>query len=269
MTHRCAACGGAILTLLAGCATPEHPAERAPVAPTAKPVAAPSPVEYVVPAVLESQHTAAIRAVTLIVRAAAPGEIDSRSFDELQRALGVATAVGVIGVTEALVLPFMMFSPGALLGGIVVSIGSVAGLSAERARQERIVRAVREGDFAARLRAALSSRLETSGPDADTAAATLEVVMLAYGVVEDRQRGTFCVFADLEIVLRGSAGEHYRDRVLILPARRSTDAPVPDCRLRDTLADADRTVIQDARADYARAMPAILARRLPGLPWRN
>jgi len=77
------------------------------------------------------------------------------------------------------------------------------------------------------------------------------------------------VFADLEIVLRGSAGEHYRDRVLILPARRSTDAPVPDCRLRDTLADADRTVIQDALADYARAMPAILARRLPGLPWRN
>jgi len=127
---------------------------------------------------------------------------------------------------------------------------------------------VREGDFAARLRAALRPRLETADPDAD-AAATLEVVMLAYGVVEDRPRGTFCVFADLEIVLRGSAGEHYRDRVLILPARRSTDAPVPDCRLRDTLADADRTVIQDALADYARAMPAILARRLPGLPWRN
>jgi hypothetical protein len=268
MTHRRAACGGAILALLTGCATPERPAERAPVAPAAKVAPAPPPVEYVAPAMLESQHTAAIRAVTLIVRAAAPGEIDSRSFDELQRALGVGAAVGAIGLTEALVLPFSMFSPGVLLGSIVVTIGTAAGLGAERARQERVVRAVREVDFEARLRAAIGPRLETAGPDAG-ADATLEVVMLAYGVVEDRPRGTYCVFADLEIVLRGNAGEHYRDRVLILPARRSMDAPVPDCRLRGTLADTDRTVIRDALADYARAMPAILARRLPGLPWRN
>ena len=59
MMHRCAACGGAILALLVGCATPDRPAERAPVAPTAKPVPVPPPVEYVAPAVLESQHAAA------------------------------------------------------------------------------------------------------------------------------------------------------------------------------------------------------------------
>lgn len=258
---------GAIVAFVAGCAAAlAH--DRAAGAPAAQAVAVPPSIEYAAPRILEARDTVAKGAVRLIVRAAAPGEIDSRTSDEIRRGLGAGATIGVIALAEAAVLPFTMFSPGALLGGIVVTIGSAALLSAERAVQERIVRAVQESDFAARLRSAFEARIETAHPEA-AAAWTLEVVMLAYGVVEDPPRGTYCVFADVEIVLRDGADERYRDRVLILPARRSPDAPVPDCRLRGTLADSEGTAIRSAFEDYARAMPAILARRLPGLPWRN
>ncbi len=254
-------------TLIAACATPPQPPAPPPAAaPGAKPL--PAPVERVAAPVLELQRTSDVRTVELVVRAAAPGEIDSRSFDELRQGLGAAAVVGALGLTEVALLPFSMFSPGVLLGSVVVTVGAAALLSAERAVQERIVRAVNEGDFNARVRDALTPRLARPAPGA-APDATLEVLTLAHGVVENRPHGMFCVFADLQITLRAAEGERYRERVLILPLRRSADAPVPDCRLRDTLAAADRAVIRDALDDYARAMPAILARRLPGLPWRN
>lgn len=70
-------------------------------------------------------------------------------------------------------------------------------------------------------------------------------------------------------MLHADGVERYRDRLLILPELRSTDAPAPDCRLRDTLAEKEGEVIRAALAGYAAALPAILARRLPGLPWKK
>lgn len=205
--------------------------------------------------------------VRLIVRTAAPGEIDSKTYQSMQRGLGWGAAVGVVSIAEGLTIPGTMFSGAALLGGVVVTIGIAVIVNVERAAQERIVRAVRESDFERRVSKQLLERLETAnGAPSDDA---LEVVVLAYGVVEDKPRDSFCVFADLQVTLRTGASQRYQERVVILPRLRSADAPVPDCRMRETLADKEGAVIRAALDDYANSLPAILARRLPGLPWKH
>jgi len=232
---------------------------RAPVA---------SPIERVPARRLSGAESSVKLAPQLVVRSARPGEIDSRAHEDLQRALGIGMGVGAVAIGEAAVLPFMMFSPGALLGGIVVTIGAASMLSAEQAVQQRLVQAVSSAGFEERIRRALESRLDHA-QGAEEADATLEIVVLAHGVVEDRPRRVFCVFADLAVTLRRGGEEVYADRILILPTRRSVDAPVPDCRLRATLARNEGTLVGEALQDYAAALPSILVRRLPGLPWRE
>lgn len=227
-----------------------------------------APIERTAPQTLAREDFASTAPVRLIVRSATPGEIDSETYQSMQRGLGWGAVVGVVSITEALAIPGTMFSGGALLGGVVVTIGVAAIMGAERAVQERIVRAVRESDFENRLAERLRARLNVAS-DRASADATLEVVILSYGVVEDKPRDSFCVFADLRITLHAGAAEPFLGRVAILPNLRSTDAPVPDCRARETIADNEGAVIRAALADYANALPALMARRIPGLPWTH
>lgn len=225
------------------------------------------PIEYLAPRTLRRADFTSAAPLRLAVRTAAPGEIDSTTYQSMQRGLGWGAAVGVVSIAEGLAIPGTMFSGAALLGGVVVTIGIAVIVNVERAAQERIVRAVRESDFERRVANQLQARLAAaSGAPSDD---ELEIVVLAYGVVEDKPRDSFCVFADLQVTLRAGARERYRERVVILPKLRSADAPVPDCRMRETLADNEGAVIRAALDDYANALPAILARRLPGLPWKH
>lgn len=251
-------CGTLGACVGAGSETPTRPAARDRQVVT---------IERLAPRILPRTDFASPAPVRLIVRNAAPGEIDSKTYESMQRGLGWGAAVGVVSIAEGLAIPGTMFSGGALLGGVVVTIGIAVIVNVERAAQERIVRAVRDSDFERKVANRLQARLETAtGAPSDDA---LEVVVLAYGVVEDKPRDSFCVFADLQVTLRTGATEPYRERVVILPKLRSTDAPVPDCRMRETLADNEGAVIRAALDDYANALPAILARRLPGLPWKR
>jgi len=253
--------------VLAGCATePTAPAAR--TAPERRAGSDMPSIQRVAPAILRQELFASTAPVRLVVRAAVPGEVDSETYESMRRGLGWGAVIGVVSITEAVVLPFSMFSGGALLGGVFVTIGAALIMSAEREVQERIVRAVGETNLEARIRVAFRGRLDVAPPDADDVP-TLEIVTLTYGVVENKASRQFCVFADMQVMLHVDGVERYRDRLLILPELRSTDTPAPDCRLRDTLAEKEGEVIRAALAGYAAALPAILARRLPGLPWKK
>lgn len=251
---------------LGGCASEGAPAPPAPREPVRGDAA--RPIEWWVPMVLGKDRLAVSQPIRLTVRALQPGEVDSQAYEASRRALQMAAGGGAAGAVLVTSVPAVMGSAAVLVGGVLVAIGGAAILGAEKRVQDQIVAAVAETPLPQRIRVRLSPQLKLA-PDGAGEVPWLEVLTVTFGVVEDKPRGAFCVVSEVLIRLTVDGVERYRDRVLIHPEQRSRDAPAPDCRSREAMAENGGAAIRSALEDQAAALPVLLRRRLPGLPWRS
>lgn len=251
---------------LAACATSTDQPKVQPQRNTGP--ALPRAIQRVPPKVLPATEFSETRPIKLIVRSTRPGEVMSEWYESQKKAMEVVTVGGTTGALAVTSVPAVMGSAAILLGGVMLAVGGAMILSVENNEQDQMVAAVAQTDFPSRIQSVLARRLKVADGGTEEVP-TVEVLTVAYGVIEQKQQESVCIVA--EIVLRVTADgiERYKDSVLIYPDLRSVDAPTPDCRTREVMAANHGEVVRTTLEVFAHAIPALLQKRLPGLPWKS
>lgn len=203
--------------------------------------------------------------VHLLVRSATQADLEGirHESDQEMAASMVVFGAGSVGLGLS-VAP--MYGASMVLGGVLVGIGATAIMIVEGGQQNEIELALKQTGFVDMLRQEFVSTLDTS-PRADNPI-TLEVVPLRYGVMEAKGRDELCAAAEIAVTLSTADQALYRDKVLISPYLRSTDAPPPVCLPRRNMAEDSARALRDALAEYAVTIAAIVRQRMAGLPWK-
>jgi hypothetical protein len=228
----------------------------------------PKAIQRVPPKIMPVAEFSETRPIRLIVRSAKPGEVMSEWYESQKKVWEISSVGGAAGALAVASVPAVMGSAAILIGGVLVAAGGAMILGIEKHYQDQMVAAVAQTDLPSKIESALVRRLKIAN-DFTSDVPTVEVLTVTYGLIEQEQPEAVCVVAEMLLIVTVNGIERYKDSILIYPYMRSTDAPVPDCRTREVMAQNQGEVIRTSLDVFANAVPALVKNRLPGLPWQN
>ena len=119
------------------------------------------------------------------------------------------------------------------------------------------------------LPAALTNALQTRLSGASDPDLHLDLTLATW--LQGTEPGEACVSLRVRAVLSRSGSELWRQDLRLESVAPSVDSPASQvrCARAERLLEDDAALMRQAMADYAAALPLMLATRLPGLPWRS
>jgi len=194
------------------------------------------------------------------VRTVSAAELPKDSSGEWMQFFGFGLASGALGLAAP-----PMFASGLVVGGLLLAPGALIISSMDRRDWEQTANALKSTDFERQLLRATEARAKRSLPapaaSSDTAPVLVELVVNAYGLAGSRQKGV-CFIASIDLVATHSGNELLRDRMIIAPFERSTDAPPPQCATMERMAEREGQLVRDTAAIYAEVLAVMAIDRL-------
>lgn len=194
------------------------------------------------------------------VRAVSPAELPKDTSGEWMQFFGFGLASGALGLAAP-----PMFASGLVVGGLLLAPGALIISSMDRRDWEQTANALKSTDFERQLLRATETRARRSLPapaaSNNTAPVLVELVVNAYGLAGSRQKGV-CFIASIDLVATHAGNELLRDRMIIAPFERSTDAPPPQCATMERMAEREGQLVRDTAAIYAEVLAVMAIDRL-------